>query len=109
MGLVPELGLASPARTAAGDAQYVLIIDPDSGAIRQTLLWDLSNGQRWKNYAFDLGQYAGETVLIHFGVYNDGGGGRTGMYVDNVALIVARPAVGGSLRTYLPLVLRDRR
>jgi photosystem II stability/assembly factor-like uncharacterized protein len=106
MGLVPDPGLASPSRAAAGDAQYLLIIDPDSGAFRQTLLWDLSNSQRWQRYAFDLGQYAGETVLIHFGVYNDGGGGQTGMYVDNVALLVARPGVGGSMEAYLPLVLK---
>jgi photosystem II stability/assembly factor-like uncharacterized protein len=109
MGSASDPWHTSPSRAAAGDAQYVLIIDPDSGAILETLLWDLSNGQRWQHHAFDLRQYAGETVLIHFGVYNDGGGGRTGMYVDNVALVVSRLAVGGSMETYLPLVLRNRR
>jgi photosystem II stability/assembly factor-like uncharacterized protein len=109
LGSASDPGGAYPSSAAAGDAQYVLVIDPETGAIRQTLLWDLSNGQRWQHHAFDLRQYAGETVLIHFGVYNDGGGGWTGMYVDNVALVVARPAVGGPMETYLPLVLRNRR
>jgi len=52
-------------------------------------------------------RYAGEMALTHFGVYNDGGGGRTGMYVDNVALVVARPAARGPREIYLPLVLRN--
>jgi hypothetical protein len=93
---------------ASGDAQYVLIIDPHSRAILETLLWDLSNGQCWQRHTRDLMRYAGETVVIHFGVYNDGGGGRTGMYVDNVALVVARPAPGEPAEVYLPLVLRNR-
>jgi hypothetical protein len=91
----------------AGDAQYVLIIDPDSRTILDFFLWDLSNAQRWQHHAFDLTSYAGETILLHLGVYNDRMGGWTGMYVDDVSLVVARPAAGEPTYVYLPLVLKS--
>jgi hypothetical protein len=92
---------------AAGDAQYVLIIDPGTSTILEALLWDLSNAQRWQHHAFDLTSYAGETILLHLGVRNDGTGGWTGMYVDDVSLVVARPPAGEPVYVYLPLVLKS--
>lgn len=105
-GLVLDAWGASLSPAVAGDAQYVLILDPEDNAILQSLHWDLSNGQRWQHHTFDLAQYTGETVVIHLGVYNDGAGGQTGMYVDDVALVVARPE---QRHVYVPLVLRSYR
>jgi hypothetical protein len=91
---------------AAGDAQYLLLLDPDTGQIVQTLFWQLSNAQGWQARTFDLTPYAGRSIVLHFGVYNDGLGGRAGMYVDDVALVVERPPVQGpALPVYLPLIL----
>ena len=96
---------ATPARIAAGDAQYALILRPDSGASLQTLFWTLSNAQSWQPYQFDLTPYAGQSIRLHFGVFNDGAAGQTGMYVDNVSLLINRPAQAPmDVQLYLPVV-----
>ena len=96
---------ASSSGAGAGDAQYALILRPDL-VILQTLFWDLSNAQSWQHHTFDLAPYAGETILIYFGARNDDAGGWTGMYVDDVSLVVARPA-GEPASVYIPLVLKN--
>ena len=81
----------TPASPAQGDAQYALIIDPDTDDILETVLWMLSDAQQWEGHSFDLSAYAGETINVHFEVHNDGAGGRTGMYVDDVSLAAFYP------------------
>ncbi len=81
---------AAPAAPSAGDAQYILIMD-DKGNILQRLLWTLDNSRSWQSYTFDLSAYLGKSFWLHFGVYNDGVGGKTGMYVDDVSLLTCDP------------------
>jgi len=84
----------------------VLVLHPD-GTILGTLLWQSpSNGQSWQRHTFDLALYAGQTVVLHLGVRNDGQGGQTGMYVDDVSLVVARRVVDMPVHVYLPLVVK---
>jgi hypothetical protein len=98
----------SATTVAAGDAQYLLLLDPDTGGIVDVLFWELSNAQSWGQRTFDLTGYAGRSIKLHFGVYNDGVAGRAGMYVDNVALIIQRPGAGEATgELYLPLILKD--
>ena len=47
---------------------------------------------------------AGQTIVFHFGVCNDGLGGKTGLYVDDVSLVVWRPTAPAEYRLYLPLI-----
>ncbi|UCC64062.1 MAG: hypothetical protein JSV36_03100, partial [Anaerolineae bacterium] len=92
---------------AVADAQYLLLLSPDGQAILETLFWQLSNAQSWQHRTFDLTSYAGQTFMLHLGASNDSEGGRTGMYVDNVSLIVQQPwPIGVASSQYLPLVLR---
>jgi hypothetical protein len=71
------------------DAQYVLLLDPNSGAILETLLWwQPKNAAGWQYREFDLARYAGRSIRIQFGAYNNGYGGRTVMYVDDAVLDV---------------------
>ncbi len=79
-----------PATPAAGDAQFILIMD-DYENILQRLLWTLDNRQTWKPYTFDMSAYIGQSVWVHFGVYNDGEDGTTAMYVDDVSLTATEP------------------
>ncbi|NLF01759.1 MAG: PKD domain-containing protein [Anaerolineales bacterium] len=83
--------LSTPAATllapAAGDAQYVLLLS-ESGAVLRTLLWQLSDERAWRLHEFDVSDYAGQVVKLHFGVYNDGWGASTAMIVDDVAVEV---------------------
>jgi DNA-binding beta-propeller fold protein YncE len=97
-------GVNSP-DAPAGDRQYVLLLN-ENGAVLKRLWWTRSNARAWQQQTFDLAAYAGRAVRVHVGVYNDGVGGATGLYVDDVTLTVVRPLpppVGGT--DYLPLVL----
>jgi hypothetical protein len=70
---------------ASSDAQYVLVLDANNNLL-QTLLYMRSNGAQWSFYEFNLTKYAGKTIKVQVGTVNDGYGGRTGMYVDDVVL-----------------------
>jgi len=74
----------------AGDAQFIFIMD-DQGRILERLLWTLDNSRTWKPYTFDVSAYIGKSIWVHFGVYNDGYGGTTAMYVDDVSLTATEP------------------
>ena len=50
------------------------------------------DNRAWTEHgSFDLSAYAGQTVRLYFGVFNDGDGAATGMYVDEVTLVVCPP------------------
>jgi surface antigen len=74
----------------ADDAQYVLVLNEANSRIA-TLLWQRRDDQTWTYHEADLLPYAGRTIKLQFGVYNNGEGGVTGMYVDDVSLDVCGP------------------
>jgi len=94
-----------PVAPAAGDAQYVLLLD-ETGKIVERLLWTLQDSGDWEYHSFDLGTYGGKTISVLFGAYNDGAGGIAGMYVDDVSLLVCE-APPASHRLFLPLLQRN--
>ncbi len=69
----------------ASDIQYVLILDANNNVL-ETLFWERSNAQVWEYVEFDLGKYIGRTIKVHVGSYNDGYGGVTAMYVDDIVV-----------------------
>jgi hypothetical protein len=86
---------ASEFETAAfaGDVQYVLILDPGPNpedpvddTLIETLLWMRSDAQQWQMFNFDISKYAGTTIKVQIGTYNDGAGGVSAMYADDVSL-----------------------
>ena len=87
LSVPPKPTLGSPWKQSqmSGDVQYLLVMDRYYNII-DVLLWQLSNSQTWTNVKFDLSNYRGWTVLLQWGTYNDGGGGITSMYVDDVTL-----------------------
>jgi photosystem II stability/assembly factor-like uncharacterized protein len=94
--------------SAAGDAQYLLLLDPNNDdATVATLFRSLSNAQEWQPYTFDLLPYAGRSLKLHFGVYNNGAGGQTAMYVDDVSLVIEHPAPVVETNIYLPLIVKN--
>ncbi len=92
--LIPPLWpLAASIEEAAlaGDVQYVIVIDEND--VTSSLVSQRTNDQAWTFYEFgDLGIYAGQTIKLQFGVYNDGADGVTAMYVDDVSLEVCSAA-----------------
>jgi hypothetical protein len=73
--------------TGFNDVQYVLILD-EYGNWIDTLLWQRSDDQVWDFKHYDISEYIGETIRVHFGTYNNGYGGVTSMFVDDVTLEV---------------------
>jgi hypothetical protein len=83
----PALGSQFIESQMAGDVQYLLVMD-QSFNILEVLLWQLADNQTWLTTQFDLSKYRGWTILLQWGTYNDGGGGISAMYVDDVTLQV---------------------
>jgi hypothetical protein len=79
------LAASTPQQADAGDAQYVLLYD--GNGVQHNLWWELLDGDGWMELTFDLAPYAGQTVRLHIGTYNDGSDGVTALYVDDVTLL----------------------
>ncbi len=69
----------------AGDFHYVMVRDGDGNW--HTLLSDHDNDGSWLFTEMDLSAYAGQTVTLRYGAFNDGTRGVTSMTVDQVELI----------------------
>ena len=85
----PSRGEALALQPEDYDVQYVLVLDQYQNVI-DTLVWQRSNAGQWVYMEFDLSQYAGWYIALQFGVYNNGYGGITAMYVDDATLEVCR-------------------
>ena len=75
----------STADTITNDSQNAYITNTN-GVILQTIFHQCENGQTWLNTTVDMTPYAGQTVRVKFVVHQNGAGGLTGMYVDDVVL-----------------------
>ena len=84
----------------AGDVQYVLVLDSNFNIIN-TLIWQISDSRTWSEYQFNLAPYAGRTIWLHFGTYNDGLDGISSMFVDDVSLDIC-PGGGSPTPTVTP-------
>jgi hypothetical protein len=95
-----ELDMNLPARPEIGklfpedidlddDVQMVLVMDI-YGNTQRVLLWTIANNAVWVNESFDLLDFAGETVQLYFGTYNNGQLKVSALFVDDVALTVCR-------------------
>jgi hypothetical protein len=70
----------------AGDVQYAMVEDEQGN--QTPLLRFRSGDEQWHRASLSLSAYAGQTILVQLGVFNDGQGGVTSMVVDDVALQV---------------------
>ncbi len=89
---MPELVIGEPvdAQFLAADFQYVLVLDQNNNLI-QSLYVGLSNSQTWTKMTFDLSNYIGwYPIKVHIGTYNNGYGGISSMYIDDVKLEVCK-------------------
>jgi hypothetical protein len=88
----PMLTIGEPVDTQyfTADFQYILVLDQNDNLI-QSLEVSLSNSKTWTHKTFNLLNYKGqEPIKIHFGTYNNGYGGVSAMYVDDVTLEVCK-------------------
>lgn len=67
------------------DLQFLDIVDETTG--ERTRLWaGLANQEMWLFSQINLTQFQGRRVRVEFGVSNNGSGGRTALYLDQVSL-----------------------
>ncbi len=96
----PAIGSSLSDITMSGDVQYVLVLDSNFNIIN-TLIWQISDSRTWSQYQFSLAPYAGKTIWLHFGTYNDGLDGISSMFVDDVSLDIC-PGGGPPTPTATP-------
>jgi len=73
----------------SGDVQYLLVLNNWLQWI-STPMWRRSNSQVWEKFVIDLMHYRGWTINLQFGTYNNGWGGVTSMFVDDVSLVTCK-------------------
>jgi hypothetical protein len=72
-----------------GDFQYLAVIDASTNVILETLMQVRANDQAWvSSGTLSMLNWHGRTVKLEFGVYNDGSGGQTLAYYDDVTVTV---------------------
>lgn len=69
----------------AGDLQYGMVIVPPGGAINY-LFRRLDNTQKWGAESLDLSRFAGQTIRLQFGTYNDGAGAVAAQFFDDISI-----------------------
>jgi hypothetical protein len=75
------------ANTPDEDTFYVYIMDTFYEPLEAPLVWKVAtNTNEWQRYQFDVSEYLGEDIVILFGMFNDGIGEVSAMYVDDVSL-----------------------
>ncbi len=90
---------------AGADRQEALLLAADNRVL--AVLWRVHlNEQSWRPVRADLTPYAGQTVAIYFNVANDGAGGRTALFLDDIQVLAcSRPAGPAPITVLPPLVL----
>ncbi|HSQ26241.1 MAG TPA: hypothetical protein VLM80_03850 [Anaerolineales bacterium] len=82
----PLLGQHFPETVAYDDdVQMVLILDYYNN-VQGVLVWTIENTPVWIMQQFDLTGFAGQTIQLYFGTYNNGLLKISAMYVDDVSL-----------------------
>lgn len=82
------------------DQQEIRILDAVTGATLRQVWSSLSNDGAWKGLQFDLSEFIGRSIVLYINVRNDGAGGKTAMFVDDVLLELC--SSGGPTATPTP-------
>ena len=85
----PQTEDALLASTAPADFFYAIVIR-GNGSI-DWLLRESVNSPRWHEAVIDLNDYAGQTIRLQFGTYNNGSGGVSRTFIDDVVLQICPP------------------
>lgn len=76
----------------ATEAQYGHIRDAaNTTTLRQLFKWFPIDSYYWLYRSYDLRDFRGQTISVLFGAANDGWGGNTALYVDDVYMYYCTP------------------
>ena len=73
------------------DTQYAYIMTTSGTTLQRLFWWSASDTDGWVYLQFNASAHIGQTVRILFGAFNNGIGGKTGMWVDKVRLNACEP------------------
>jgi len=73
------------------DTREVLILSPTFGLLRALERSTVSGDETWRQRRFDLSALRGQTAILYFNVYNNGGDSQMWSYYDDVELLVCSP------------------
>jgi hypothetical protein len=90
--LQAQVWRSSPGASGEQDLQYLWVTV--HGGLTYRVLEGRDNGQRWETITYDLTPFKGKSIRILFGVYNDGSGERTVMYVDDAMIELCEELIG---------------
>jgi len=76
----------------APDVHEVVLLNPLTYETLRTLWQGRANDRTWVQMTFDLTEWRGRQVVLYFNATNDGLGGRTWLYLDDVTVQVCLPA-----------------
>lgn len=93
---------AAPMSPLAGDRQYVLLTN-EQNTVLARLRWARSDAQSRQLQIFDLTPFAGQTVRVLVGAYNDGVDGVTALFADDASLVTCPPPA----TNYLPIIANE--
>ena len=99
-----DAAIMLPATPDIADYHYILAVFAN-GSYDILRTWR-DNSQIWTLTTVDLSAYAGRSFNLHFGTFNNGVDGRSGMVLDEVSLQICLSS-RQSARLYLPLILRQ--
>ena len=90
-GSSKQAGSLSEAELESGlwnayDWQEALILNSSYGLL-EVVMRQRSNSGTWGYWSHDLSAYRGQDIVIYFNVFNNGWGGRTRMYIDDVSVL----------------------
>jgi hypothetical protein len=79
--------IADQTNIPANDTFYVYIMDNNDEPLEGPLVWKTAtNTNEWQRYQFDVSRFLGQDIELLFGIYNDGLGKVSAMYIDDVSL-----------------------
>jgi len=87
--------------SAGADRQELALLAADESVIAKP--WRrLDNDRTWMGHGIPLQAYSGGAIWIYFNVYNDGAGGRTAMFLDDVRLLACGAAATSAIPSCAP-------
>lgn len=73
------------------DTQFGYLQTTSGDHLERLFWWTASDSDDWNYMQFDVSGYRGQTIRVLFGTYNNGIGGKTAMWEDEVYLDACEP------------------
>jgi len=87
---------------AGADRQELALLAADGSVIAKP--WrTLADDRAWLGHSIPLQAYNGDAIWVYFNVYNDGAGGRTAMFLDDVRLLACQAPTGAGATSCAPV------